>query len=154
MYSLYSPYFCTKKYNLLSNEFSILSEFLGTIHVHIISKSIHLFSERYMCSNTFGSCVCRARQPGVKFIIILDRRLDTWTSIKTALARIAVSKLKSWHFSRVHTCTLVHVEMKSNVIGRIHSLSYLIVGGCEIPMLLALNNAVTRQTSTLNNNTF
>uniref|UniRef100_A0AAZ3QHV6 MCF.2 cell line derived transforming sequence a n=1 Tax=Oncorhynchus tshawytscha TaxID=74940 RepID=A0AAZ3QHV6_ONCTS len=32
-----------------------------------------------------------ARQPGVKFIIILDRRLDTWTSIKTALARIAAS---------------------------------------------------------------
>uniref|UniRef100_A0A8B9LIV5 MCF.2 cell line derived transforming sequence a n=1 Tax=Astyanax mexicanus TaxID=7994 RepID=A0A8B9LIV5_ASTMX len=31
------------------------------------------------------------RQPGVKFIIILDRRLDTWTSIKTALARIAAS---------------------------------------------------------------
>uniref|UniRef100_A0A667XRY8 MCF.2 cell line derived transforming sequence n=1 Tax=Myripristis murdjan TaxID=586833 RepID=A0A667XRY8_9TELE len=29
------------------------------------------------------------RQPGVKFIIILDRRLDTWASIKTALARIA-----------------------------------------------------------------
>jgi len=26
----------------------------------------------------------------LKFIIILDRRLDTWTSIKTALARIAV----------------------------------------------------------------
>uniref|UniRef100_A0A8C7Q894 CRAL-TRIO domain-containing protein n=1 Tax=Oncorhynchus mykiss TaxID=8022 RepID=A0A8C7Q894_ONCMY len=103
---------------------------------------------------TYLTLIPRARQPGVKFIIILDRRLDTWTSIKTALARIAVSKLKSWHFSRVHTCTLVHVEMKSNVIGRIHSLSYLIVGGCEIPMLLALNNAVTRQTSTLNNNTF
>lgn len=34
---------------------------------------------------------CRTRQPGVKFIIILDRRLDTWASIKTALARIAVS---------------------------------------------------------------
>lgn len=33
----------------------------------------------------------RKRQPGVKFIIILDRRLDTWASIKTALARIAVS---------------------------------------------------------------
>lgn len=33
----------------------------------------------------------RARQPGVKFIIILDRRLDTWSSIKTALARIAAS---------------------------------------------------------------
>ncbi|KAM6953713.1 proto-oncogene DBL [Aplochiton taeniatus] len=33
----------------------------------------------------------RARQPGVKFIIILDRRLDTWTSIKTSLARIAAS---------------------------------------------------------------
>lgn len=31
-----------------------------------------------------------ARQPGVKFIVILDRRLDTWNSIKTALARIAV----------------------------------------------------------------
>uniref|UniRef100_A0AAR2K3U9 MCF.2 cell line derived transforming sequence a n=1 Tax=Pygocentrus nattereri TaxID=42514 RepID=A0AAR2K3U9_PYGNA len=31
------------------------------------------------------------RCPGVKFIIILDRRLDTWTSIKTALARIAAS---------------------------------------------------------------
>nr|XP_015207042.1 PREDICTED: proto-oncogene DBL [Lepisosteus oculatus] len=31
----------------------------------------------------------RKRQPGVKFIIILDRRLDTWMSIKTALARIA-----------------------------------------------------------------
>uniref|UniRef100_A0A8C8DZ24 MCF.2 cell line derived transforming sequence a n=1 Tax=Oryzias sinensis TaxID=183150 RepID=A0A8C8DZ24_9TELE len=31
------------------------------------------------------------RQPGVKFIIILDRRLDTWASIKTALARIAAS---------------------------------------------------------------
>uniref|UniRef100_A0A3B3X9Q1 MCF.2 cell line derived transforming sequence a n=1 Tax=Poecilia mexicana TaxID=48701 RepID=A0A3B3X9Q1_9TELE len=30
-------------------------------------------------------------QPGVKFIIILDRRLDTWASIKTALARIAAS---------------------------------------------------------------
>ncbi|XP_069049824.1 proto-oncogene DBL isoform X2 [Lepisosteus oculatus] len=33
----------------------------------------------------------RKRQPGVKFIIILDRRLDTWMSIKTALARIAAS---------------------------------------------------------------
>lgn len=33
----------------------------------------------------------RTRQPGVKFIIILDRRLDTWASIKAALARIAVS---------------------------------------------------------------
>uniref|UniRef100_A0AAQ4NWX3 MCF.2 cell line derived transforming sequence n=1 Tax=Gasterosteus aculeatus aculeatus TaxID=481459 RepID=A0AAQ4NWX3_GASAC len=31
------------------------------------------------------------RQPGVKFIVILDRRLDTWASIKTALARIAAS---------------------------------------------------------------
>uniref|UniRef100_A0A3Q2PMU8 MCF.2 cell line derived transforming sequence n=1 Tax=Fundulus heteroclitus TaxID=8078 RepID=A0A3Q2PMU8_FUNHE len=31
------------------------------------------------------------RQPGVKFIIILDRRLDTWASIKAALARIAAS---------------------------------------------------------------
>uniref|UniRef100_A0A3Q1IXC5 MCF.2 cell line derived transforming sequence a n=1 Tax=Anabas testudineus TaxID=64144 RepID=A0A3Q1IXC5_ANATE len=31
------------------------------------------------------------RQPGVKFIIILDRRLDTWASIKMALARIAAS---------------------------------------------------------------
>uniref|UniRef100_A0A8C5ATH1 MCF.2 cell line derived transforming sequence n=1 Tax=Gadus morhua TaxID=8049 RepID=A0A8C5ATH1_GADMO len=31
------------------------------------------------------------RQPGVKFIIILDRRLDTWGSIKTALGRIAAS---------------------------------------------------------------
>uniref|UniRef100_A0A3B4B010 Uncharacterized protein n=1 Tax=Periophthalmus magnuspinnatus TaxID=409849 RepID=A0A3B4B010_9GOBI len=31
------------------------------------------------------------RQPGVKFIIILDRRLDTWPSIKTALARISAS---------------------------------------------------------------
>uniref|UniRef100_A0A3Q3VU59 Uncharacterized protein n=1 Tax=Mola mola TaxID=94237 RepID=A0A3Q3VU59_MOLML len=29
--------------------------------------------------------------PGEKFIIILDRRLDTWASIKTALSRIAVS---------------------------------------------------------------
>ncbi|KAG9351362.1 hypothetical protein JZ751_022610, partial [Albula glossodonta] len=31
------------------------------------------------------------RQPGVKFIIILDRRLDTWSSLKTALAKIAAS---------------------------------------------------------------
>ncbi|KAM3866729.1 proto-oncogene DBL [Diretmus argenteus] len=36
-------------------------------------------------------CASRTRQPGVKFIIILDRRLDTWGSIKTALARIAAS---------------------------------------------------------------
>ncbi|KAJ8015700.1 hypothetical protein DPEC_G00028840 [Dallia pectoralis] len=40
---------------------------------------------------TYLTLIPRARQPGVKFIIILDRRLDTWTSIKTALARIASS---------------------------------------------------------------
>uniref|UniRef100_A0A6Q2WUX9 MCF.2 cell line derived transforming sequence a n=1 Tax=Esox lucius TaxID=8010 RepID=A0A6Q2WUX9_ESOLU len=40
---------------------------------------------------TYLTFIPRARQPGVKFIIILDRRLDTWTSIKTALARIAAS---------------------------------------------------------------
>uniref|UniRef100_A0AAY4CSN6 MCF.2 cell line derived transforming sequence a n=1 Tax=Denticeps clupeoides TaxID=299321 RepID=A0AAY4CSN6_9TELE len=40
---------------------------------------------------TYLTLIPRARQPGVKFIIILDRRLDTWTSIKTALARIAAS---------------------------------------------------------------
>lgn len=92
VFTLQSFFLYPQKYNLLSNEL------FGTIPVHFTSKSIHLFSERYicemyMCSNTFGACVCRARQPGVKFIIILDRRLDTWTSIKTALARIAVSDL-------------------------------------------------------------
>ncbi|XP_034037554.1 proto-oncogene DBL isoform X2 [Thalassophryne amazonica] len=40
---------------------------------------------------TYLTLIPRTRQPGVKFIIILDRRLDTWASIKTALARIAVS---------------------------------------------------------------
>ncbi|XP_062332033.1 proto-oncogene DBL isoform X1 [Osmerus eperlanus] len=40
---------------------------------------------------TYLTLIPRARQPGVKFIIILDRRLDTWSSIKTALARIAAS---------------------------------------------------------------
>ncbi|XP_057204860.1 proto-oncogene DBL isoform X1 [Triplophysa rosa] len=40
---------------------------------------------------SYLTLIPRARQPGVKFIIILDRRLDTWTSIKTALARIAAS---------------------------------------------------------------
>ncbi|XP_035291069.1 proto-oncogene DBL-like isoform X1 [Anguilla anguilla] len=33
----------------------------------------------------------RIQQPGVKFVIILDRRLDTWTSIKIALAKIEAS---------------------------------------------------------------
>ncbi|KAM6924206.1 proto-oncogene DBL [Xenentodon cancila] len=40
---------------------------------------------------TYLTLIPRTRQPGVKFIIILDRRLDTWSSIKTALARIAAS---------------------------------------------------------------
>ncbi|XP_037833166.1 proto-oncogene DBL isoform X1 [Kryptolebias marmoratus] len=40
---------------------------------------------------TYLTLIPRTRQPGVKFIIILDRRLDTWPSIKTALARIAAS---------------------------------------------------------------
>uniref|UniRef100_A0A3P8UXN2 MCF.2 cell line derived transforming sequence n=1 Tax=Cynoglossus semilaevis TaxID=244447 RepID=A0A3P8UXN2_CYNSE len=40
---------------------------------------------------TYLTLIPSARQPGVKFIIILDRRLDTWASIKTALARIAAS---------------------------------------------------------------
>ncbi|XP_063046759.1 proto-oncogene DBL [Engraulis encrasicolus] len=40
---------------------------------------------------TYLTLIPRARQPGVKFIVILDRRLDTWGSIKTALARIAAS---------------------------------------------------------------
>nr|XP_040029495.1 proto-oncogene DBL isoform X1 [Gasterosteus aculeatus aculeatus] len=40
---------------------------------------------------TYLTLVPRTRQPGVKFIVILDRRLDTWASIKTALARIAAS---------------------------------------------------------------
>ncbi|TSS60346.1 Guanine nucleotide exchange factor DBS [Bagarius yarrelli] len=40
---------------------------------------------------TYLTLIPRARQPGVKFIIILDRRLDTWNSIKTALAKIAAS---------------------------------------------------------------
>ncbi|XP_023814801.1 proto-oncogene DBL isoform X2 [Oryzias latipes] len=40
---------------------------------------------------TYLTLIPRTRQPGVKFIIILDRRLDTWASIKTALARIAAS---------------------------------------------------------------
>uniref|UniRef100_A0A673KBL6 MCF.2 cell line derived transforming sequence a n=1 Tax=Sinocyclocheilus rhinocerous TaxID=307959 RepID=A0A673KBL6_9TELE len=38
---------------------------------------------------SYLTLIPRTRQPGVKFIIILDRRLDTWASIKTALARIA-----------------------------------------------------------------
>ncbi|MED6289467.1 hypothetical protein CHARACLAT_003060 [Characodon lateralis] len=38
---------------------------------------------------TYLTLIPRTRQPGVKFIIILDRRLDTWASIKAALARIA-----------------------------------------------------------------
>ncbi|XP_072573442.1 proto-oncogene DBL isoform X2 [Paramormyrops kingsleyae] len=40
---------------------------------------------------TYLTLIPRRRQPGVKFIIILDRRLDTWSAIKTALARIAAS---------------------------------------------------------------
>ncbi|XP_059919001.1 proto-oncogene DBL isoform X2 [Gadus macrocephalus] len=40
---------------------------------------------------TYLTLIPRTRQPGVKFIIILDRRLDTWGSIKTALGRIAAS---------------------------------------------------------------
>ncbi|XP_055033962.2 proto-oncogene DBL isoform X1 [Misgurnus anguillicaudatus] len=40
---------------------------------------------------SYLTLIPRARQPGVKFIIVLDRRLDTWSSIKTALARIAAS---------------------------------------------------------------
>ncbi|CAG09815.1 unnamed protein product, partial [Tetraodon nigroviridis] len=40
---------------------------------------------------TYLTLIPRTRQPGVKFIIILDRRLDTWASIKTALSRIAAS---------------------------------------------------------------
>ncbi|XP_076005159.1 proto-oncogene DBL [Genypterus blacodes] len=40
---------------------------------------------------TYLTLIPRTRQPSVKFIIILDRRLDTWASIKTALARIAAS---------------------------------------------------------------
>ncbi|KAM9850276.1 proto-oncogene DBL [Aulostomus maculatus] len=40
---------------------------------------------------TYLTLIPRTSQPGVKFIIILDRRLDTWASIKTALARIAAS---------------------------------------------------------------
>ncbi|XP_029020159.1 proto-oncogene DBL isoform X2 [Betta splendens] len=40
---------------------------------------------------TYLTLIPRTRQPGVKFIIILDRRLDTWASIKTALARISAS---------------------------------------------------------------
>lgn len=44
---------------------------------------------------TYLTLIPRTRQPGVKFIIILDRRLDTWATIKTALARIAVSFISS-----------------------------------------------------------
>ncbi|XP_043113542.1 proto-oncogene DBL isoform X1 [Puntigrus tetrazona] len=40
---------------------------------------------------SYLTLIPRTRQPGVKFIIILDRRLDTWASIKTALARIEAS---------------------------------------------------------------
>ncbi|XP_061786600.1 proto-oncogene DBL isoform X1 [Nerophis lumbriciformis] len=40
---------------------------------------------------TYLTLISRTRQPGVKFIVILDRRLDTWASIKNALARIAAS---------------------------------------------------------------
>uniref|UniRef100_A0A8C2KJS6 MCF.2 cell line derived transforming sequence a n=1 Tax=Cyprinus carpio TaxID=7962 RepID=A0A8C2KJS6_CYPCA len=40
---------------------------------------------------SYLTLIPRTRQPGVKFIIILDRRLDTWASIKTALARLAES---------------------------------------------------------------
>lgn len=40
---------------------------------------------------TYLTLIPRKRQPGVKFIIILDRRLDTWPSIKAALARISAS---------------------------------------------------------------
>ncbi|XP_061090915.1 proto-oncogene DBL [Conger conger] len=40
---------------------------------------------------TYLTLIPRTWQPGVKFIVILDRRLDTWASIKTALARIAAS---------------------------------------------------------------
>ncbi|XP_068596179.1 proto-oncogene DBL [Brachionichthys hirsutus] len=46
---------------------------------------------------TYLTLIPRTRQPGVKFIIILDRRLDTWASIKTALARIAASFPGSLH---------------------------------------------------------
>ncbi|XP_029113013.1 proto-oncogene DBL [Scleropages formosus] len=46
---------------------------------------------------TYLTLIPRQRQPGVKFIIILDRRLDTWSSIKTALARIAASFPGSLH---------------------------------------------------------
>ncbi|GAA6109718.1 proto-oncogene DBL isoform X1 [Tachysurus ichikawai] len=46
---------------------------------------------------TYLTLIPRARQPGVKFIIILDRRLDTWNSIKTALARIAECQKKLEH---------------------------------------------------------
>ncbi|KAM8910409.1 proto-oncogene DBL isoform 2-T2 [Spinachia spinachia] len=40
---------------------------------------------------TYLTLIPRTRQPGVKFIVILDRRLDSWASIKTALARISAS---------------------------------------------------------------
>lgn len=32
-------------------------------------------------------------EPDTKFILILDRRLDTWTSVKMTLQKIAVSPL-------------------------------------------------------------
>ncbi|MBN3297508.1 MCF2 protein, partial [Amia calva] len=40
---------------------------------------------------TYLTLIPRKRQPEVKFIVILDRRLDSWVSIKTALSRIAAS---------------------------------------------------------------
>lgn len=55
---------------------------------------------------------CRTRQPGVKFIIILDRRLDTWASIKTALARIAVSFQIFFSPKSMMNCIEVHLLLK------------------------------------------
>ncbi|XP_058857608.1 proto-oncogene DBL-like isoform X4 [Acipenser ruthenus] len=40
---------------------------------------------------TYLTMIPRKREPGIKFILLLDRRMDTWSSIKAALFRIAAS---------------------------------------------------------------
>ncbi|XP_051791184.1 proto-oncogene DBL isoform X3 [Erpetoichthys calabaricus] len=40
---------------------------------------------------TYLTMIPRKQEPGIKFILIVDRRMDTWASIKATLSRIAAS---------------------------------------------------------------
>ena len=70
--------------------------------------------------------VSRTRQPGVKFIIILDRRLDTWGSIKTALGRIAVSNFPSAELNSSHFITM-SINYGHNACREKHAIIIIII---------------------------